>query len=87
MAALLRLVHGLGFGQAMTASLGSQQQWGSALIAITVDVELTHLAIALLGFAALWLASKSRYHGAIRNAASIAVFCIGLYWALERIPF
>ena len=85
-AALLGLVHGLGFGQALTASLGSLQQWGSALIAITIGVELTHLAIALLGIGALWLIRKPQHDVAVRYAASIAIFCIGLYWTLERIP-
>lgn len=85
-AALLGLVHGLGFGQAMTASLGSLQQWGSALIAITIGVELTHLAIALAGFGVLWLVRKPQYNVAVRYAASIAIFCVGLYWTLERIP-
>ena len=87
MAALLGLVHGLGFGQAMTASLGSLQQWGSALIAITIGVELTHLAIALIGLGALWLIRNPKYNVAVRYAASIAIFCIGLYWTIERIPF
>jgi len=86
-AALLGLVHGLGFGQAMTASLGSLQQWGSALIAITIGVELTHLAIALIGLGALWLIRNPKYNVAVRYAASIAIFCIGLYWTIERIPF
>ncbi len=85
-AALLGLVHGLGFGQALTASLGSLQQWGSTLIAITIGVELTHLAIALIGLGALWLIRKSQHDGAVRYAAGIAIFCIGLYWTLERIP-
>ncbi len=84
--ALLGLVHGLGFGQALTASLGSLQQWGSTLIAITFGVELTHLAIALVGIGALWLVRKPRHDVAVRYAASIAIFCIGLYWTLERIP-
>lgn len=85
-AALLGLVHGLGFGQAMTASLGSLQQWGSALLTITIGVELTHLAIALVGMGALWLIRKPQHNVAVRSAASIAIFCIGLYWTLERIP-
>lgn len=84
--ALLGLVHGLGFGQALTASLGNLQQWGSALIAITIGVELTHLAIALVGSGALWLIRKPQYDVAVRYAASIAIFCIGLYWTIERIP-
>ncbi|MEM8534649.1 MAG: HupE/UreJ family protein [Chloroflexota bacterium] len=85
-AALLGLVHGLGFGQAMTDSLGSLQQWGSALIAITIGVELTHLAIALVGIGSLWLIRKPQHNFAVRSAASIVIFCIGLYWTLERIP-
>lgn len=85
-AALLGLVHGLGFGQALTASLGSLQQWGSALVAITIGVELTHLAIALVGIGVLWLIRKPKYDIAVRYATSIAIFCIGLYWTIERIP-
>ena len=85
-AALLGLVHGLGFGQAMTASLGNLQQWGSALIAITIGVELTHITIALLGLGALWLVRNPKYNMLVRYAASIAIFCIGLYWTIERIP-
>jgi len=85
-AALLGLVHGLGFGQAMTASLGSLQQWGSTLIAITIGVELTHLAIALVGLGVLWLIRKPQLAVAARYAVSIAIFCIGLYWTFERIP-
>ena len=85
-AALLGLVHGLGFGQAMTASLGSLQEWGSTLIAITIGVELTHLAIALVGIGALWLFRKPNHDIAVRRVASVAIFCIGLYWTLERIP-
>lgn len=85
-AALLGLVHGLGFGQAMTASLGSLQQWGSALIAITIGVELTHLAIALLGLGALHLVRQPTYDKMVRRLASVAILCVGLYWTLERIP-
>ncbi len=85
-AGLIGLVHGLGFGQAMTASLGSLQQWGSTLVAITIGVELTHLAIALVGIGALWLIRKPQHDVAVRYAASIAIFCIGLYWTLERLP-
>ena len=85
-AALLGLVHGLGFGQAMTASLGSLQQWGSALIAITIGVELTHLAIALVGIGALQLIRHPKYDLVVRRMASVAIFCVGLYWTLERIP-
>ena len=86
MAALIGLVHGLGFGQAMTASLGSLQQWGSTLIAITIGVELTHLAIALLGIGALQLIRNPKHDMAVRRMASVAILCIGLYWTLERIP-
>lgn len=85
-AALLGLVHGLGFGQALTASLGSLQQWGSALIAITIGVELTHLAIALLGLGALHLVRNPNYDKMVRRMASVAILCVGLYWTLERIP-
>lgn len=85
-AALLGLVHGLGFGQALTASLGSLQQWGSALIAITIGVELTHLAIALLGLGALQLIRNPNYDKMVRRIASVAILCVGLYWTLERIP-
>ncbi len=85
-AALLGLVHGLGFGQAMTASLGSLQQWGSALIAITIGVELTHLAIALVGIGALRLIRNPKYDLVVRRMASVTIFCVGLYWTLERIP-
>lgn len=85
-AALLGLVHGLGFGQALTASLGNLQQWGSTLIAITIGVELTHLAIALLGFGALQLIRNPKYDMPVRRLASVAILCVGLYWTFERIP-
>lgn len=85
-AALLGLVHGLGFGQALTTSLGSLQQWGSALIAITIGVELTHLAIALVGLGILWLIRKPQHDMFVRYVTSAAIFCIGLYWTVERIP-
>lgn len=85
-AALLGLVHGFGFGQAMTASLGSLQQWGSTLIAITIGVELTHLAIALVGVGALQLIRNPKHVLVVRRAASIVILCIGLYWMFERIP-
>jgi hypothetical protein len=85
-AALLGLVHGLGFGQALTASLGSLQQWGSTLIAITIGVELTHLAIALLGLGALQLIRQPSYDKVVRRLASVAILCVGLYWTFERIP-
>ncbi len=87
--ALLGLVHGLGFGQAMTTSLGSLQEWGSTLIAITVGVELTHLAIALLAFGLLKLIQSARplQVVTVRRAASIAILCVGLYWTFERIPY
>ena len=85
-AALLGLVHGLGFGQALTASLGSLQQWGSTLIAITIGVELTHLAIALLGLGALQLIRQPNYDKMVRRLVSVAILCVGLYWTLQRIP-
>ncbi len=85
-AALLGLVHGLGFGQALTASLGNLQQWGSTLIAITIGVELTHLAIALLGFGTLQLIRNPKYDMPVRRLASVAILCVGLYWTFERIP-
>lgn len=84
--ALLGLVHGLGFGQALTASLGSLQAWGSTLIAITIGVELTHLAIALLGVGALQFIRSPKYDLAVRRIAGVAILCVGLYWTLERIP-
>ncbi|MFK7805438.1 MAG: HupE/UreJ family protein [Anaerolineae bacterium] len=84
---LLGLVHGLGFGQAMTASLGSLQAWGSTLVAITLGVELTHLAIALIGFGALKLIKKPDYLNSVRRLATIGVFCVGFYWTVERILF
>ncbi|MEM7798297.1 MAG: HupE/UreJ family protein [Chloroflexota bacterium] len=82
---LLGLVHGLGFGQAMTASLGSLQGWGSTLIAITVGVELTPLAIALLGFGVLGLIRRPNHLVMVRRVATLAIFCIGFYWTVERI--
>lgn len=84
---LLGLVHGLGFGQAMTESLGSLQAWGSTLIAITVGVELTHLAIALLGFGALAMIKSPNHLNTVRRMATIGVLCVGFYWTVERILF
>ncbi|MEM8861085.1 MAG: HupE/UreJ family protein [Chloroflexota bacterium] len=84
---LLGLVHGLGFGQAMTASLGSLQAWGSTLVAITLGVELTHLAIALVGFGALALIKSPNHLNTVRRVATIGVFCVGFYWTVERIIF
>ena len=85
--AILGLIHGLGFGQALTASLGSLQEWGATLIAITIGVELTHLAIAFIGFSALTLLRQSQHDHRLRRLASVAVFCVGMYWTIERIPF
>ncbi len=86
--ALLGLVHGLGFGQAMTTSLGSLQQWGSTLIAITIGVEVTHLAIALLAVGILKLIQTQQPERLplVRRLASVAVLCVSLYWTFQRIP-
>lgn len=84
--ALLGLVHGLSFGQALTASLGSLQQWGTTLIAITIGIELTHLVIALEVLGILWLIPKPEHKTLVRNILSGAILCISLYWTFERIP-
>lgn len=85
--AILGLIHGLGFGQAMTDSLGSLQAWGTALVSITIGVELTHLAIALLGLGALQAAKHLQYETPIRRTVSITILCVGLLWTFQRIPF
>ena len=46
----------------------------------------TGLAIALVGLGALWLIRNPKQDLVVRYATSAAIFCIGLYWTVERIP-
>ena len=82
---LIGLIHGLGFGQALAGSLGNLQQWGSALIAITVGVELTHLTIALITLGGLALVRKPEHTRLIQRTVGIIIVTISLLWTVQRI--
>lgn len=86
-AAVMGLVHGLGFGQALTTSLGSLQDWGAALVAITIGVELTHLAIALVTLGGLKLLRSNMWRLRVQTVSGIAIACVSLMWTVQRIPF
>lgn len=83
--AVISLVHELGFGQALTATLGDLQQWGEALISITVGVEATHLLIALIAIGGLSLIRKPESQEMVKQFAGVALVGISLYWTVERL--
>lgn len=53
----LGIIHGLGFAQALTDTLGDLSVWANTLIKLTIGIELTQLIIAFLGLFALKLLS------------------------------
>lgn len=80
------LLHGLGFASVLQDFGLPQAQFIPALIGFNVGVELGQLTVIALAFLAVgaWFGQKSWYRVAIAIPASVAIACVGLYWAFER---
>lgn len=82
---LIGLVHGLGFGQALTNSLGQLSEWVEALVSITIGVEITQIGIALIMLAILTLVTRHQQKDLVHRVIGIIIVCISLFWTVERI--
>lgn len=85
--ALIGLIHGLGFGQALTNSLGKLTQWVEALVRITIGVEITQIIIALITLALLTLITRYLNKDLVHRITGIIIICISLFWTIERLFF
>jgi hydrogenase/urease accessory protein HupE len=83
---IMGIIHGFGLGQALTDSMGGIEGWVTALVQVTLGIELTQLAIALIFLAILInlpklvKVSKKKLEFCI----SSIVVCVGFFWAMER---
>jgi hydrogenase/urease accessory protein HupE len=79
----LGFAHGLGMGQALSASLGSLDAWAGALLTMTIAIELTQLAVALVLLRVLALPFLERTWLTNLPAAYAA---LGSRWPEEHAP-
>lgn len=84
---ILGIIHGMGFAQALTDTLGDLNQWANALVKLTIAIELTQVMIALIAFSLISLVTyilpKYQKYGILSFQFSIAG--LALFWFLERI--
>jgi HupE / UreJ protein len=79
------LVHGLAFAGILT-DLGLEGSTSLlALLAFNVGVELAQLVTVALLFPSLYLASRTRWYGALRLAGAAVALAAALGWALDRL--
>ncbi len=83
----LGIIHGMGFAQALTATLGDLMSWANTLVKLTLAIEFTQLGIACLGLALIYLVNKlfpkhiERYY----QVCTLLIALMASYWLFERI--
>jgi len=83
----LGIIHGMGFAQALTDTLGDLISWANALVKLTVAIELTQLGVACLSLGLICLVNKlaqnqiERYY----QACTLLIALMASYWLFERV--
>ena len=83
----LGIIHGMGFAQALTDTLGDLMSWASALVKLTFAIELTQIVIAAIGIVFILLI-KRYFSNQAEKCYSLSSLLIGLmasFWLIERI--
>lgn len=79
------LLHGLGFAGVLTELGLPRERFLVALLSFNVGVELGQLAVVGAAFAVVgWARRSAGYRRRVTLPASLAIACVGLYWAVER---
>ncbi|MEH6447032.1 MAG: HupE/UreJ family protein [Oleispira sp.] len=78
----LGFIHGLGFAQALSDSLGGLSVWASSLIQLTLGIELAQLAAALLFFYLLRLIKLNPLY---QQALTVSIAFLGMYWTVVNL--
>ena len=84
---VLGVIHGMGFAQALTDTLGDLKSWANTLVKLTVAIEFTQLVIAFVGLLILFLINKLSIRQTER-CHQVCVLLIALmasFWLYERI--
>ncbi|MBL8875897.1 MAG: HupE/UreJ family protein [Phycisphaerae bacterium] len=80
------LVHGLGFASAFEEMELPRSVLVPALVGFNVGVEVGQLLVLCGAFALIgWAAKKPWYRRGVVIPGSVAIACVGLYWAVTRI--
>lgn len=80
------LVHGLGFASAFEEMELPRSVLVPALVGFNVGVEVGQLLVLCGAFVLIgWAAKKTWYRKGVVIPGSLAIACVGLYWAVTRI--
>lgn len=82
----LGIIHGMGFAQALTNTLGDLMLWADTLFKLTVAIEMTQLGIASIGLGLIYLANKliPNYIERSYQACSLMIAVMASFWFYER---
>ena len=80
------LLHGLGFAGVLSELELPREQFVPALVGFNIGVELGQLAVIAAAFIVVgWFRERKWYRPAVTIPASLAIACVGLYWAMQRV--
>jgi hypothetical protein len=82
------LIHGLGFASSLSEVPFPKHQFIIALLGFNFGVDFGQLFIISLAFLAVgWWRNKPWFRSRIAIPCSIAIACVGIFWAIQRVIF
>lgn len=82
----LGIIHGMGFAQALTDTLGDLMLWANALLKLTIAIELTQIWVACFGLGLIYLARKfiPKHIERCYLASTLIIAVMASFWLYER---